>query len=504
MILLTTANARYSHTSLGLRYLYANMQNLQSRTVLVEHTIKNDAKHIVDCWLSYHPKIIGIGMYIWNVDLLSQAIFLLKKSHPHLYIVVGGPEVSYDVSDELFKIVDYIIPLAGDLSFKRLCQDILDNNPPKTKALPKDHIDLKELMLPYEFYTDKDIATRKMYVEASRGCVFKCQFCLSSLDTGIQAFDTRIFLSEIKKLYQRGARLFKFIDRTFNLDIKQAIAILSFFLEEFPEQDYFLHLEVIPDRIPSELKEYILRFKEGVVQFEVGIQTLDEEVSALIGRPENKTRALENLNYLRRNTNIHLHVDLLIGLPGATLDIFREDLNRLVAIGLQEIQIGILKYLKGTSIIKHADTHHMIYDSKPPYEIESTMDVPVEEMSQLKRFAKYWERYYNSGNFIRSMELLFQMSNPFCEFFKFSAYAYTHLKKTYGISLDQYSETLYHYLVSEKHLDQEQVRKIILKDMLIKPGRKVPRYLKDYALDIPKVIHRKSHKALTRQINHSF
>ncbi|MBF0237524.1 MAG: DUF4080 domain-containing protein [SAR324 cluster bacterium] len=503
MILLTTANARYSHTSLGLRYLYANMRELQNRTVLIEYTLQDTPRHMVEQWLSYQPQIIGIGIYIWNIEVLTQAISLLKKTHPEIYVVVGGPEVSYGVPDELYELVNHIIPGEGDHAFQRLCQDILQHNAPKTKVLPKDQIDVKELILPYEFYTDTDIVNRKIYVEASRGCAFKCHFCLSSLDKGIRSFDTSQFLLEMRKLYQRGARQFKFVDRTFNLHIKQSIAILSFFLEEFPAQDFFLHFEVIPDRLPPELKEYILKFREGVLQFEVGIQTLDQQVSALIGRQQNKIKALDNLMFLRQNTHIHLHVDLIIGLPGATLDIFKDDLNQLVALGLQEIQIGILKHLKGTPITLHTDTHQMIYDSNPPYEIESNVDLPVELMLRLKRFAKYWDHYYNSGNFIQSLALLFQLSNPFDEFLQFSEYAYARLQQTYGISLEHYAEVLYDYLVSEQHLDRVQVRETILKDILIKPGRKVPGFLKDDSLGIPHVISRKSNKFLTRQSNHS-
>ncbi|MBF0289040.1 MAG: DUF4080 domain-containing protein [SAR324 cluster bacterium] len=507
MIVLTTANVKYSHSSLGLRYLYANMQELQSRTVLIEHTLKGSPQTMVDQWLSCHPTIIGMGIYIWNIDVLSQGIALLKQTHPEIQIVIGGPEVSYGVSDGLSDLVDYIIALEGDQAFTKLCRDILNNKAPRAKVLPQDPVDVKKLILPYEFYTDHDIAHRKIYVEASRGCAFYCQFCLSSLDKGVRAFETAPFLSEIKKLYRRGARQFKFVDRIFNLYIKQSIAILSFFLEEFPEQDYFLHFEVIPDRLPVALKESIAKFKEGAVQFEVGIQTFDEDVSTLIGRQQNKTKALDTLNYLRQHTNIHLHVDLIIGLPGASLDTVKEDLNQLVALGIPEIQVGILKYLKGTSIIQHTHTHQMVYEAHPPYEIKSNADLNFELMSQLKRFAKYWDHYYNSGNFIQTMECLFGVSNPFDEFFKLSEYSHHHLGKTYGIPLDQYAETLYHYLVSEQHMDPLKIRDLILKDTLIKPGRKIPRFLKDYTLGAPKIINSpiafQSDHSLTRQRNHS-
>jgi radical SAM superfamily enzyme YgiQ (UPF0313 family) len=500
-IILTTANARYSHSSLGLRYLSANMDHLKDQTILIEHTINDTPEKLVADWIGHTPKIIGIGIYIWNLDLLTNAIQLLKKENPEIIIIIGGPEVSYGISDELFKTVDYIIQLEGEVEFKNLCQQVLDGFFPTEKVIKSKVLDIQTLKLPYELYSEQDIKYRKIYVEASRGCAFKCHFCLSSLDDGIRNFDIIEFLSEMKILYQKGVRQFKFVDRTFNLDVSLSVSILTFFLELDQKQDYFLHFEVIPDRLPIQLKKHIEMFKPGVLQFEVGIQTLDKEVSDRIGRRQNKKKALENLSYLRNETNAHLHVDLIIGLPGATLEIFKSDLNQLISLGLQEVQVGILKNLKGTPLAQHIGPFEMIFSSLVPYEIKSNLDLNTHLMNQLFIFHKFWDKYYNSGNFIKSMKALFQFSNPFDEFFAFSEFAFQQFSRHHSLSLDQLAEALHKYFQEKKEMSYQDSRALVLQDILIKKDRKIPKCLKDYELGIPEVEQKDSLKSLTRQSN---
>jgi radical SAM superfamily enzyme YgiQ (UPF0313 family) len=501
-IILSTANARYSHSSMGLRCLFANLGDLQEQAIIIEHTIKDSPESMVNEWLSHNPKVVGLGVYIWNIEVMEKAIVLLKELKPEIAIIVGGPEVSYGVSINMDKNVDYIVQLEGEEVFRNLCRNILNKTFPKNKTIKANVLDTLKIKMPYQFYTDQDIKNRKIYVEASRGCAFKCQFCLSALDAGIRNYDLDLFLSEMTKLYTRGVRQFKFIDRTFNLNIKLSVKILIFFLELDINQDFFLHFEVIPDRLPPELKKYIEMFKPGVLQFEVGIQTLDKEVSDRIGRKQNKEKALENLTYLRFNTNAHLHVDLIIGLPGADINIFKNDLNELVGIGLQEVQVGILKLLKGTPIHQHIIPFEMNFDSIPPYEIISTKSINQEQMKELRAFHKYFDKFYNSGNFQRSMKQLFDLSNPFDEFFALSKYTLKRFGKTYGISLDQLCESLYFFLLEERKFTHAIAREMILKDILKKRGRKVPAFLKDYNLGLPDVIQTQSNDSLTRQSNH--
>jgi radical SAM superfamily enzyme YgiQ (UPF0313 family) len=216
------------------------------------------------------------------------------------------------------------------------------------------------LALPYDLYTDADIAHRVIYVEASRGCPYECEFCLSSLDVPVRNAPLEPFLTAMQHLLDRGVCQFKFVDRTFNLNLKISSAILRFFLERY-RPGLFVHFEMIPDRLPQALRELIREFPPGVLQFEVGIQTFNEQVAKLISRRQDNARAEENLRWLREETGVHVHADLIVGLPGEDMASFAAGFDRLVALGPQEIQVGLLKRLRGTPIVRHDRDWGMVY-----------------------------------------------------------------------------------------------------------------------------------------------
>ena len=215
-ILLSTLNARYMHCAFALRYLFANLGELQAQAQIREFTIQQRPIDIVEQLLEQKPKIIGFSVYIWNVSETSRVIELLKQVAPEVMVVVGGPEVSFaDDLPTLADQVDYIITGPGEISFRQLCNDLLDGKPMASNIIAGRAANLDELELPYAWYDAEDIRNRLIYVEASRGCPFKCEFCLSSLDKTARPFELQRFLDAMDDLYQRGARNFKFIDRTF-------------------------------------------------------------------------------------------------------------------------------------------------------------------------------------------------------------------------------------------------------------------------------------------------
>ena len=232
-IILSTLNARYIHASLGLRYLLANMGDLRSQTQLIEFVINSRPVDIVESLLHDNPKIIGLGVYIWNAEETLQVVKLLKKISPETIIILGGPEVTYEVEQqEITALADYVITGQADIAFKQTCENILKNKKPLQKVIKAQAFKLAEINFPYTEYTDEDIKNRVIYVEASRGCPFKCEFCLSSLDKTVYPFNLELFLAEIQNLFDRGVRSFKFIDRTFNLKIASSVKIMEFFLEK--------------------------------------------------------------------------------------------------------------------------------------------------------------------------------------------------------------------------------------------------------------------------------
>ncbi|HET7158439.1 MAG TPA: cobalamin-dependent protein, partial [Burkholderiales bacterium] len=280
-ILLSTINARYAHAALGLRYLAANMGALRPETAIIEFVLGARAVEMAEQLLAQHPRIIGLGVYIWNIEESTRLVALLKTIAPEVVVVLGGPEVSYETeSQRICALADYVVTGWGDVSFPELCAKLLMGEPRAEKVMRGVQPPLSEIRLPYSEYTDEDVAQRFIYVEASRGCPFKCEFCLSSLDKTAWAFDLDLFLDELAALYARGARHFKFVDRTFNLKAAAGLRILEFFLERL-DDSLFVHFEVIPDHLPESLKAAITRFPPGTLQFEVGIQTWNPAVQSL-------------------------------------------------------------------------------------------------------------------------------------------------------------------------------------------------------------------------------
>lgn len=478
-IVLATINARYSHSSFGLRYLKANLKEYFSDSIILENQLGQSAEAISDIWLAHKPKILGVGVYIWNIELITKVLKICREKCPGLIIVLGGPEVSFGVERELLKLSDHIVAGEGELSFYRLVKQLFSAG---TQELPKFYekkeLNLSEIQTPYHLYTDEDIKNRKIYVEASRGCAFKCQFCLSSLDQKVRNFNIDKLLEDFSSLIDRGVRQFKFVDRTFNLDIKTSVKILDFFLKHPCINELFFHFELIPDRLPLVLRDKILQFPEGSLQFEVGIQSLDGQVSKLIERRQDKSKALENLLFLSKKSSVHLHVDLIIGLPGASKEIFSRDLNELVELGLQEIQIGILKNLKGTPISIHTEEFKMIYSSSAPYEIIQNVFYNHVEMEFMKSFAKFWDKFFNSGNFPKSIDFVLKRSTPFEEFYKLTAFMLERFDRDHSLSLESLAHGLFDYLTKVLGEDENLISDKIYSDYCLEKGRKTPQFLK--------------------------
>lgn len=512
-ILLATLNAKYIHASLGLRYLCANMGELRELTALREYTIARPAEEVVADLLQTLGKaasgtpapIVGFGVYIWNVGQTACVLEGLRAARPDIRIVLGGPEVSYEVEEQaITALADHVITGWGDLSFAELCR-ALRTGQPMPRIIPGRQPPLEQLALPYGEYSDRDLAQRLLYVEASRGCPFKCEFCLSALDKTAWSFELERFLAAMEGLYQRGARHFKFVDRTFNLKVESSRRILQFFLDKLEADgagELFLHFEVVPDHLPEGLREMIVRFPPRVLQFEVGIQSLNEAVQQRISRRQDNLRAAANLRWLVESSPAHIHADLIFGLPGEDLASFAAGFDQLYAMGPHEIQLGILKRLRGTPIIRHTLEYHMDYDPEPPYSVRQTGAVDGATMASFCRFARYWDMLANSGRFQQTLPLLLGASaSPFQAFWDFSAWLWQSTRKTSGLSPEALVDALFDYLSGPLAQPPETVRARLLADYLASGARAKPRALADILPSIPPV-PRPSRKLAERQAQH--
>ena len=452
-ILLVTINARYIHTAFGLRYLYSNMGELQGRTRILEFEIRQRALEIAGEILAQDPVLVGFGVYIWNVALSTEVIEILKRVRPDLTVIIGGPEVSYEIDKQsIVELADYVITGEADIKFAEVCRVLLGGKRPEAKVIVSGLPTLTKVNLPYEAYTEEDLTNRVIYVEASRGCPFTCEFCLSSLDVPVRAFGLDSFLSEMETLLKRGARSFKFVDRTFNLNIKTSRAILQFFIDRW-QDGMFLHFEMVPDRMPQELLELLSWFPKGTVQLEVGIQTFDDVTSKNISRRQNLTKLEANIRYLREHTGVHIHADLIVGLPGETLESFAQGFDKLVAMGPQEIQVGILKRLRGTPIVRHDVEWGMVYGGHPPYEILQSRDWSFEEIQRMRRFARFWDLVANSGRFVETLSLIWDgVGSAFWGFLAFTDWMGKVIGRNHSIALVVLAERLWEYLTKVRML----------------------------------------------------
>jgi hypothetical protein len=432
MIVLATLNARHAHAHLGLRCLLANMGDLRPRTVLVEGTINDDLYRTAERILAHAPAIIGLSVSIWNRAQTLRLIRLLRAGAPRAVIMLGGPEATHAGPDDALTLAaDTVIGGEADLACAEACRRILAGER-LPRRIDAGKPDLAVAALPFADYTDHDLATRIISVEATRGCVFSCEFCLSSLDQGVRGYPLDALLAGLDDLIRRGCRTFRFVDRTFNLDPKRCRALLEFFLARWPraadgslvgshdpvaggpEQGaFFLHLEMVPDRLIAPLVELLPRFPVGGIQIEIGIQSLDEVVNARISRRQDGAKAIEHLHWLRANTGCHLHVDLIVGLPGETLAGFCAGFDRLYPACLDpahgraaDLQVGILKLLPGTPLVRHREAFAMIFDSEAPYEILANRDLPFAQLLTLKRMARWVELTANSHRFDRAIAAL--------------------------------------------------------------------------------------------------
>jgi radical SAM superfamily enzyme YgiQ (UPF0313 family) len=501
-IVLSTLNAKFIHTSFGLRYLFANLGALQHRAVLAEFDLNQRPLDIAEAILRHQPRIVGFGVYIWNVTATNDVVSMLKRLRPDLVVILGGPEVSFETEQQpIAGLADHVITGEADLAFREVCAAVLAGQPPTARVMTAPLPELGQLALPYEFYTDADLAHRIVYVEASRGCPFRCEFCLSSLDVPVRQAPLPEFLAQMQRLLERGATHLKFVDRTFNLHLPTSRAILEFCLAQWRPGRFF-HFELVPDRLPPQLREVIARFPPGALQFEVGIQTFNEAVAERIERRQDYARLEENLRWLRAETGVHLHADLIFGLPGESLESFAAGFDRLLALQPQEIQVGILKRLRGTPITRHDAEWEVIWNPQPPYEMLRNRLVDFATLQRMRRFARYWDLVGNSGNFLESAHLLWRgAASPFAAFLRWSDWLFAATGRTDSIALPRLSALLFEFLTRACGLPEAEARDALGRDYQ-RPGRRdLPTFLRPDAPTLATASRQVT--ALKRQARHA-
>jgi radical SAM superfamily enzyme YgiQ (UPF0313 family) len=474
-IVLATVNARYPHTAFGLRYLLANLGPLADRTAILELDGRKSAAELARLLVQQAPSIVGLGVYVWNVALLTEVAQELKRARPDALLLIGGPEVSHELEGQaLVALADYVITGEAELALPELCGALLERRRPPAKVIaavpPSLVANEGGVRLPYHLYTDEDLRHRVVYVEASRGCAFACDFCLSALDRRVRRFPVAPFLDALDGLLRRGCSRFKFVDRTFNLDVETACRVLDFFRDRL-RPGLFLHFEMVPDRFPEELRRRIIAFPPGVLHLEVGVQTFNDEVAARIHRPQVGSVVEANLRFLLGETGAQVHADLILGLPGEDLPSIAASFDRLVALRPHELQVGVLKRLRGAPIGRHDLAFAMAYNPAPPYDVLSTSTLDAPTCERLKRFARYWDVLAHAGFGSTRAALWRTDPSPFRAFAALGDWLFESVGRTHAIPLQTLSDLLVEYLASKGALSQAEAVAVVTEDYQ-RPGRR--------------------------------
>jgi len=416
---LATINAKYIHTSLAMRLLYVAAKE-HFDVSFKEYTLKEDVGKMAEDILLTGCDIAGLGVYIWNVQMLLQLVGLLKKRKPDLIIILGGPEVTYEPAFFLEQWpVDYIVSGEGEFVLCELLDAIREQQEVviegvschgkiSGKAVQADLAKVAALPSPYTLPEDRTAMTNKViYVETSRGCPFRCVYCLASLEEGVRFFPENYVFENLDYLIGNGARQIKFLDRTFNLNRHRTQAIFDFLINRY-RPGLLCQFEIYGDILPDKMIETLnKRLPDNFFRFEAGIQTTCQSANNAIGRKQDFTLLAEKIRKIREGGKINLHLDLIAGLPLETFDRFVLSFNDVFELKAKEVQLGFLKMLRGTALRKNAVLYKYIYDVEAPYEVKSHADMSEAELDRIRRAENVLEKYWNSGRFARTMQALF-------------------------------------------------------------------------------------------------
>ncbi|RZT23255.1 B12-binding domain-containing radical SAM protein [Fictibacillus sp. BK138] len=436
---LSTLNAKYIHTCLALRYLKAYSEP-EFPVTIREFTIKDPSLNIVTDLYSQQPDVLGFSCYIWNIEETIKVIQMFKKIKPETKIVLGGPEVSYDVAYWLDRIpeVDFIVVNEGEETFKHLLGQIQNkgsfdtvaglayrkDGKPKING-PREKLDLKTVPSPFRFEEDvESLSKRITYFETSRGCPYSCAFCLSSIEVGVRYFNPDLVKDDLIFLMDNGAKIIKFVDRTFNIRRDYALEMFSFLIENRRPGVVF-QFEITADIMRPEVIDYLNEHApKGLFRFEIGVQSTNDAVNELVQRRQNFEKLTRTVTTVRDGGKIVQHLDLIAGLPEEDYSSFRKTFNDVFAFGIEEVQLGFLKMLRGTGLRLTAEKHDYIYMDHSPYEILGNNVLTFDEIIRIKQVEDVLEKYWNDHRMDHTVKYLINhvFESPFDFFQEFGTY----------------------------------------------------------------------------------
>lgn len=416
-ILLTTLNSKYVHSNLALKYLYASAEKSRNAIDILEFTINNEEDYVFTELLRKNYDVICFSCYIWNVDKTLYLAENLKKARPELRILLGGPEVSYDTIPFMsrHKYIDFIISGEGEAPFAELAEALIADTGEFEKIRGLTYrldgklyvnpiaspLHFESIPFPYlNLVCEED---KVMYYESSRGCPFQCSYCLSSVERRVRTLSMDRVKSDLSYFIYKRVKQVKFIDRTFNWDRRRCYEIMQYLIVSDNGETNF-HFELCGDLLEEELLKLLGTARPGLFQFEIGVQSTNEEALHACSRTSDFSKLAENVKRLVEMGNIHIHLDLIAGLPYEDYESFRKSFNDVYSLGGHNLQLGFLKLIKGAPIRNQIEEHGYVYRSQAPYEIISSKYLSSLALVRLKRIENVLELYHNRKGFQRTLD----------------------------------------------------------------------------------------------------
>lgn len=422
-VILASLSARQIHKTLAPWCLkaYIDAQSGDVTAIVSEHSVNDPVNAIVQALYGERPDLVGFSCYIWNIEQVTKVAVTLKKLLPKCLIVLGGPEVSFETDGNAFPFADAIIAGAGEEALQRLIEQWKEcGHLERTLWKQEEAMPFASLPSPFtDAYFDSfaagEMAQKLIYYESTRGCPFRCSYCLSGISRGVDALPLARVYQELALLSQKGARIIKFVDRTFNADKQRALEIFSFISKL--ETGCTFHFEVAADLLNETLLEAVSKMPIGRVQFEAGIQSVNPQTLCAVSRKTDLDKAFSAIRRLVSFGNCHVHVDLIAGLPMEQLDTFRQGINRCLMAKPHMLQLGFLKLLKGSKLREESINHGIVFADHPPYEVLRTDSMSYDDLICLSAIEALIDKYYNSGMFVNTLQ--YAMNHLFADAFTF-------------------------------------------------------------------------------------
>lgn len=419
-ILLTAINAKYIHSNLAIYSLRAYAKEYRNEIELAEFTINNRSEQILSEIYKKRPDILMFSCYIWNIELVMEVASEFHKLCPDVPIWVGGPEVSYEVEDFLKKnpYITGIMMGEGEKIFRNVCAYYVEQKGglSEIRGLAwrkedgeicvnpwEDVIDMSTI--PFAYEDMEDFKNKIIYYETSRGCPFRCSYCLSSVEKSLRFRSMELVKKELGFFIDQKVPQVKFVDRTFNCDKEHAMEIWRFIKKRDKGITNF-HFEVAADILTDEEIEFIATMRPGLIQLEIGVQSTNEATIEEIRRSMKLDKVKAIVERVKAPGNIHQHLDLIAGLPYEDAQRFKISFDDIYALKPQQLQLGFLKVLKGSYMYENREKYELVYTSRPPYEVLRTKWLSYDEILKIKQVEEMLEVYYNSGQYPLSIRLL--------------------------------------------------------------------------------------------------